>query len=208
MVKQKEVLSKSQVQRLIDGAGSFETQLMIATMVQTGMRVSELTNLKPKWINYQDKIIHIQGNDSPIKWKPKRDSERRVPVTDTLLKNLKRHLGHRKTGYVFQSQVKRATRKIGDKSVTKRTFSRYSYRSIIRKINDISRKILEKNIGTHIFRATYASYLLNAKLDLESIRKLLGHSDIKTTLLYIRGLPDYNSWDVVRNVELMNLEIP
>jgi len=34
----------------------------------------------------------------------------------------------------------------------------------------------------------------------------LGHSDIKTTLIYIRGLPDYNSWDTVRNMELMQLE--
>jgi len=47
MVKQKEVLSKNQVQALIDNADSFETQLMIITMVQTGMRVGELVNFKP-----------------------------------------------------------------------------------------------------------------------------------------------------------------
>jgi len=52
MVKQKEVLSKNQVQALIDNADSFETQLMIITMVQTGMRVGELVNFKPNWINW------------------------------------------------------------------------------------------------------------------------------------------------------------
>lgn len=178
---------------------------MIMTMVQTGMRVGELVNFKPNWINWQDKIIHIQKNTKPIKWTPKRESERKVPINDSILKILKRQISNRKTGYVFQSQKWKSTNIHGDRRITKRIYGCYTYGSIIRKINNISQKVLEKNIGTHIFRATYALHLLKAKLDLESIRKLLGHSDIKATLIYLRGLPDYNSWDEVRNVELMNL---
>ena len=142
-----------------------------------------------------------------MSWTPKRDSQRVVPISDGLIMNLKRHLGNRKSGYVFQSQKYRTTSNYNGKSVTRRTFGLYSYRSIIRKINAISQQIFGKNIGTHIFRASYASHLMRAKLDLESIRKLLGHSDIKTTLIYCRGLPDYNSWDDVRNVELMEINI-
>ncbi|MHA1249007.1 MAG: tyrosine-type recombinase/integrase [Candidatus Helarchaeota archaeon] len=63
----------------------------------------------------------------------------------------------------------------------------------MRKFNALSQQTFGNNIGTHVFRATYASHLLRAGLDLESIRKLLGHSDIKTTLIYIGGLPDYSS---------------
>ena len=47
MVKQKLVLSKTQIQSLIDNAESFETKLIIATLVKTGMRVGELVNFKP-----------------------------------------------------------------------------------------------------------------------------------------------------------------
>ena len=65
--------------------------------------------------------------------------------------------------------------------------------------------MLGKNIDTNVSRASYSSHLMRSKLDLESIRKLLGHANIKTTLIYFRGLPDYNSCDVVRNVDLMNI---
>ncbi|MHA1380170.1 MAG: tyrosine-type recombinase/integrase [Candidatus Helarchaeota archaeon] len=207
MVKQKEVLSKNQVQELIDNAGSYETQLMIMTMVQTGMRVSELINFKKSWIIERDEVIHIQTNTTPIKWAPKRDSERKVPINRSLLINIKRHLGKRKKGYIFQSNKQTNSKQVGDRIIKSKTHGRYTYRSIIRKINTISLKTLGMNIGTHVFRATYASYLLKMKLDLESIRKLLGHSDIKTTLIYLRGLPDYNSWEEVRRVELMDLTI-
>ena len=61
--------------------------------------------------------------------------------------------------------------------------------------------------GTHIFRATYASHLLANKISLEGIRKLLGHSDIKTTLLYIRSIPNFREWDKVRNIEFMQMDL-
>lgn len=153
-------------------------------------------------------LIYIQRNTTPIPWAPKRDSQRKVPITETLLMNLKRHLGNRKTGYIFQSQKQRSTIRRWDETIlTRRTYGRYEYRSIVRKVNKIAIQVLGRSTGTHVFRATYASHLLKAKLDLESIRKLLGHSDIKTTLIYIRALPDYNSWDEVRRVELMELEL-
>ena len=41
----------------------------------------------------------------------------------------------------------------------------------------------------------------------EGIRKLLGHSDIKTTLLYIRSIPDFREWDKVRNMEFMQMDL-
>ena len=65
MTKQKLVLSRKQIQSLIDNADSFELQLIIMVMVQTGMRVGELVNFKPNWINPNDKTINIQQNTTP-----------------------------------------------------------------------------------------------------------------------------------------------
>jgi len=192
---------KNQVEKLIDHADSFKTQLMIMFMVQSGMRVGELTNFKIEWINFESKSIYIQENETPVKWSPKRDSARRIPLSDQILKNLERQIGKRKLGYVFQSQKSKG--KDGN------TYRRYEYRSIGKKINNLFFEVFgkKKKRPTHIFRATYASHLLKEKVDLESIRKLLGHSDIRTTLLYIRNLPDFASWDLVKNVELMKLDI-
>jgi integrase/recombinase XerD len=199
MVKQREVLTKNQIRKLLNNAKSFKVQLIIKTMVQTGMRVSELVNFKIEWINFDDKIIHIQENNEPIDWHPKRDSIRQIPVKEDLLKDLKRFIKNRRTGYVFQSQ-KRTTN-------GSRTHGRYSYRSIIRKVNRLSQTLFNKKIGTHIFRATYTTYQRKNGADIMELKKLLGHSSIKTTERYIGELPDYHSFDKVRNAEIMDLKL-
>ena len=60
IVKQRDILTKSEVLDLINNARSFKMQLVIETMVSTGMRVSELINFKINWINFKDRIIHIK----------------------------------------------------------------------------------------------------------------------------------------------------
>ena len=179
-------------------------------MVQTGMRVGEVVNLKISWINDANRSIRIQKNKKPIEWSPKRYSVRAVPITETLLNNLRKHIGKRTKGYLFQSQKTKTTITRNGKKITQRTFRRYSYRSIIKIANKLFIQTLghkPQDESTHIFRHTYASRLLNDKIDLESIRKLLGHADIKTTLNYIRGLPDYSSWEQVRSVDVMALNV-
>jgi integrase len=49
---------------------------------------------------------------------------------------------------------------------------------------------IPKRVSPHIFRPTFASHLLLADYDLQTIQKLLGHSDIKTTMIYLQTVPD------------------
>lgn len=203
-------MSIDQVEKLINNARTYQYQLMILIMVQTGMRVGELANFKINWINKSDHSIRIQVNKKPIKWAPKRASVRAVPITDILLNNLKKQIGKRTNGYLLQSPKTKTTVTRDGVKITKKTFRRYSYRSIIKIMNALFIDTLgykPQDESTHIFRHTYASRLLKDKIDVESIRKLLGHSDIKTTWLYIQGLPDFNAWDEVRKVDVMDLNV-
>lgn len=161
-------------------------------MLKTGMRVSELINFKVQWINYKDKMIHIQANQKPISWEPKYCSVRELPVPEELLIELRQFLGNRKTGYVFKSRKSSES-------------YRYKESSVIQKINKITKKTFGKNLGTHIFRRTYVSFLVNEKHDLVQIKKRLGHSDIKTTFLYLQDIPDRTDYDKTRNMELMKI---
>lgn len=165
---------------------------MIKCMLKIGARVSELVNFKIEWINFKDKMIHIQKNQKPITWEPKYCSIRELPVPENLLIELKQFIGNRKTGYVFRSRKKAES-------------SRYKESSVIHKINRITRDTFGKNLGTHIFRRTYASFLLNEGHDLIQIKKRLGHSDIKTTFLYLQDIPDRSNYDKTRNMEIMKL---
>jgi len=165
---------------------------MIKCMLKLGFRVSELVNFKIDWINAIDKIVNIQINDKPIAWKPKYLSVREVPIPDNLLIELQQFIGNRKKGYVFKSRKKS-------------NHYKYNEDSVIRKINRISKKVLGKNTGTHVFRRTYASHLSNSGHDLVVIRQYLGHSDVKTTFLYLKDIPDRKDYDKTRNMEIMNL---
>ena len=192
MVKQKVALTISQVEAFIKNASSFQEELMIKCMVKMGMRVSELTNFKIEWINFQDKMIRIQKNNTPFKWEPKYCSERELPIPENLVLDLKKFINNRKTGYVFKSRKKSKSYK-------------YNEESIIRKINTISKKVFGKNLGTHIFRRTYASYLNSTGHDIVKISKRLGHGDLKTTFLYLQDIPDRSDYDKTRDMEIMKV---
>ena len=52
-----------------------------------------------------------------------------------------------------------------------------------------SRAGIPKRVSPHTFRHTFASHLLLANSDLQTIQKLLGHSDVKTTIIYLQTVP-------------------
>jgi integron integrase len=52
-----------------------------------------------------------------------------------------------------------------------------------------ARAAIPKRVSPHTFRHTFASHLLLANYDLQTIQKLLGHSDVKTTMIYLQTVP-------------------
>jgi len=190
--KQKEVLTISQIKALINGATTIQEKLMVRTMLKCGFRVSELVNFKIEWINFEDKIIRIQKNERPLKWIPKYGSVRELPASESLLTELRQFIGRRVRGYVFRSRKKANHR-------------RYNTDSIIHKINRLKKRVLGNKGGTHIFRRTYASYLLNSGHDLVTISKYMGHSSVKYTFDYLKQIPDREHYDETRKMEIMDL---
>lgn len=180
------------MEEFIIKANTIQEKLMIKCMLKLGLRVSELVNFKIEWINLKDKLIDLQINKKPIYWEPKRLSVRELPIPENLLIELNQFIGNRKKGYVFRSRKKI-------------NYYRYNEDSIIHKINRISREIFGENTGTHIFRRTYASYLLKKGYNLAQIQQLLGHSKIKTTFIYLKNIPDRRDYDGIRNMEIMKL---
>lgn len=190
--KQKEVLTISQIRDFIDKSVSIQDKLMIKCMLKCGLRVSEVVNFTIEWINFKDNIIRIRSNIKPIKWEPKYCSERELPIPESLSIELKQFIGNRKKGYVFKSRKKS-------------NYNRYNTDSIIHKINRLSREIIGHNTGTHIFRRTYASYLVSNKIDIVVISRYMGHSDVKHTFDYLKSIPDRSGYDEVRGIDIMNI---
>jgi integrase/recombinase XerD len=169
MVKEKEVLRKDEIEKLLDVARPTE-KLMIQILLNTGMKVSELCNFTISWISWKDSIITISSN--------KHKKKRVIHISEELLKKLKEFISIKEEkGFVFLS-------KKGGK---------YLKTSIIRKINEISQQVFGKNIGTEIFRNTFAWNNLN--LEVDELQKLLGHASAGITWDFIQNLPKKEGGD-------------
>ena len=136
---------------------------MIEILYATGMRISELVNLKLTDIDFNRSVLKVFGKGS---------KERLVPYGEKAAEALRIYLEDRKTldsKDVFLSN--RGTR------ITRGAF----WQRI--KIY-IKRENLKLSISPHTLRHAFATHLLNRGADLRSVQILLGHSDLSTTQIY------------------------
>ena len=137
--------------------------LVIELLFSTGMRVSEISNLKIKNVDLKSKNIYIYGKGS---------KERIMCLAnDSIAKLLEQYLDTRKNSseYLF-------TNKLGN---------RYSDQSIRNMVNSYAKAAgVEMHITPHMFRHTFATALLDEDVNIRYIQQLLGHSSIVTTQIY------------------------
>ncbi len=157
------VLSKEEIVGMINKTKSLKHKLLIELLYSSGMRVGECVKVKIEDIN--DNIIFIK--------KGKGNKDRFVITSQHFLRDLKRYLAERPNYSIY-------------------LFDNYYGRHIaIRTAEAIVRQAakkagIKKRVYPHLLRACFATHLLEDKVPIESIQKLLGHSDIKTTQGYTR----------------------
>lgn len=166
------VLSVEEVDKLLDidvhDKYSSRNKAMLELMYSSGLRVSELINLKVVDISLDEALVRVLGKGS---------KERIVPIGDCAINALNVYMStYRKELVKKQSSDYLFLSSLGNK------MSRQAFFKIIKAI------ALEKNIKTeispHTLRHSFATHMLNYGADLRSIQELLGHSDISTTQIY------------------------
>ena len=154
-----------------NAASNFEPMrniLIIEMLYQTGMRRSELVNLKNEDIDLYRKTIKVLG---------KRNKERYIPFTDDFKKLILDYINLKNDFF--------ANKQIDDSFFVlkngKKLYDKFVYRvvnSYLSDINYISQK------SPHILRHTFATHLLQQGADLNAIKELLGHSSLASTQIY------------------------
>ena len=143
-------------------------KVILEILYGSGIRVSELVNIKIKDIDFNNKTILIYGKGS---------KERIVPFGDYALDALNIYLDDAREKYL---EDKESEYLIVGKNETKLTTRR------IEQIVDqlIKKTSIKINITPHMFRHTFATHLLDNGCDLIAVQELLGHESLSSTEIY------------------------
>ena len=161
-------MSESEVEKLLnspDASKEIEQRdkAMIEMLYATGMRISELINLR---------ITDIDMNRSVIKVMGKGSKERLIPFGESASEALSNYLKIRKDSPSKEVFISNRGKKI----------SRVAFWQRIKVY--LLRENLKDSISPHTLRHAFATHLLNRGADLRSVQLLLGHSDLSTTQIY------------------------
>tara|TARA_B100001079_G_C16358623_1_gene491794 strand:- start:852 stop:1394 length:543 start_codon:yes stop_codon:yes gene_type:complete len=161
-------MSEEEVERLLNSPNSLKAierrdKAMIELLYATGMRISELVNLKLVDIDMQRCVIKVLGKGS---------KERLIPFGESALESLNIYLNDRTDSPSKEVFLSNRGTKLSRVSFWKRV-----------KVY-LLRENLKNSISPHTLRHAFATHLLNRGADLRSVQLLLGHSDLSTTQIY------------------------
>jgi len=159
------VLSEEEMLILLDmpdkSSKSLRDRTILELLYATGLRVSELIQLKKSDVNLEGGFLIASG---------KRSKERVVPIGEFSRQAIKEYIKKEQPKGIFLFPNKR-----GEK------LTRQAVWKLIRKYGD---KMEKTHISPHTIRHTFATHLLEGGADLRSVQILLGHEDISTTQIY------------------------
>jgi integrase len=197
------VLSREEIDRIIDCA-RYPYDLIIKLLYGCGLRLSECMNLRVQNFNFDVGILTVHNG--------KGQKDRTVPLPETLVPELKKQLAividlHQNdlaSGYrgvflygLLEKKYKNAARELvwqwffPAKMLTQIPntveFKRYHlHETHVQKAirGAVKRAEIPQRATAHTFRHSFAGHLLQANYDIRTIQQLLGHSNVRTTMIY------------------------
>lgn len=143
-------------------------RVVILTLYYTGLRIAEALALDVDDVDLEHKKIFVRNG--------KGNKSRTVPISDKLYQILSDYIEWR-----VESEAFFATQKIG-------RLSKVRVQAVVRETRE--KLGWKRNITPHTFRHSFASRLVQNQVDIVSVSKLLGHSDLKTTSIYTHASMD------------------
>ena len=140
-------------------------KLILTLLYTTGMRLSELINLKEKNIDYSYSTINVLG---------KGNKERLIPTSASLLQSIKEYISNKP---VSKENIDNVFTNEKGKPFNPKTV----YNSVRKYLTEVT--LIEKK-SPHILRHTFATHLMNNGAEMNAVKELLGHSSLASTQVY------------------------
>jgi len=159
----REPLGADEADKLMNACNNFREKFVVWTLLETGLRVGELANLKKGNVLWQEKRLMIYGKGGPYGKKTKR---RIIPLTNRA-KPLIDHY------FAEQDEV----------DITPRTIQR-----IIKEV--ANRAGISKKVSPHVLRHTFSVLCVKRGISTRSLQAILGHDKLATTEIYLNLSPE------------------
>ncbi|MBP6048226.1 MAG: site-specific tyrosine recombinase XerD [Chitinophagales bacterium] len=169
-----DTLSFDEIEQLIGALDlskdeNVRNKAMLETLYSSGLRVSELINLKISHVYFDIEFIRVIG---------KGNKERLVPIGSDALKHIQIYMEH------VRNKLPQYP-KYSDMLFLNKRGTPISRVMVFIVIKNLAEKInLNKNISPHTFRHSFATHLIEGGADLRAVQQMLGHSSITTTEIY------------------------
>jgi site-specific recombinase XerD len=158
------VLSKKDLAKMFEKTENIKHRLILLLVYGMGLRVSEIVGLKIEDIDSGRMMVHLR--------QAKGKKDRYVPLPQSVLELLREYyITYKPKEYLFEG-------------MTGGQYTIRSAQSVFKQA--MNRAGINKKVGIHGLRHSYATHLLEAGIDISFIQKLLGHKDIRTTLQYTK----------------------
>jgi integrase/recombinase XerC len=167
--KEPNILYKEQYKALLyEVSDNIRDYAIIQTFLQTGIRLSELANLRVDDVDFEHRLLTVRQG------KGKKD--RQIPLVDDAVKALRNYMRYRNTQLIVDDEIfflaKNGTSL--NVSTVKYTVAKYVKRAGIRK-----------KTGVHTLRHTFGAHKADKNMSLATLQELMGHKKKETTLKYI-----------------------
>jgi integrase/recombinase XerD len=173
-----DVLSVGEINKIIDATSQkkdddknlwIRDRAILETLYATGMRVSELTDLKQSNVFFDDELVRVFGKGS---------KERLIPIGKPALQWIQKY----QTEVRGKLAAAHATNNAVFLNWRGRSMSRAAIWNIVKEYTHLAR--ISKEVHPHTFRHSFATHLLEGGADLRAVQEMLGHADISTTQIY------------------------
>lgn len=173
---QEKDLEKKEFEEVFDDStfGVLRDKLMIEMFYQTGMRLSELIDLKDGDVGMSS--IRVLG---------KRNKERIIPISETLANQIKNYIKEKES--IDKKSSNLFLTDNGNKMYPKFVYRKINY--YLSVLTSVEKK------SPHVLRHTFATHLLNNGAGIEAIKSLLGHADLRATQVYT-----HNTFGQLKNI--------
>lgn len=158
------ILNRAELKELFAAPTLLKQRIVLTLIYSAGLRGQEVVNLKISDIDFERKTIHIRQS--------KYKKDRIVPLAESMAVGLKKYLKAENPHiWLFNG---------------KEPDGRYSVRGLSWVIRENLKKTsITKDVNLHSLRHSYATHLLEQGLNIVTVKELLGHADITTTMIYL-----------------------